>query len=149
MKNLMIIATVILSALIAKADDEAQNENLQATPPMVIRYFNSSDRAIWMTVYNAIGIIGDRGCLQPGDFKSFIGYVPGFHYQVRVEVKENRDCGGHTLADMSELRKMNSWYGIEVYAFKRKDGRYDMTIINGDPYSPQDEEVQAQVQEQK
>lgn len=131
MKSLIIAVTVVLSSLIAKADDEVQNQKLEYTPPTVIQYYNNSDRSVWMTVYNAIGRIGDRGCLQPGGYTNFIGYVPNFYYEVRMEVKENRDCGGHTLTDISEVKKMNNWHGIEVYIFKADDGRYNMSVING------------------
>ncbi|UXR63308.1 hypothetical protein EZJ49_09500 [Bdellovibrio bacteriovorus] len=137
MKNLMIAATIVLSSLVAKADADTGNTIF----PTTIQYENDSDRSVWMTVYNALGLIGDRGCLQPGDSKTFINYLPGFYYEVRVEVKENRDCGGHTLYDMSELRKMNAWYGIYVNIYKKAD-TYHMSVFNGDPYSPLADEPQ-------
>ncbi len=130
MKQIIIAATILLSSMIAKAEDVANVES-GYTPPTVIYYYNNSDRAVWVTVYNAIGRIGDYGCLQPGGYVNFTGYVPSFGYGVRAEVKENRDCGGRTIADMMETKKMNGWIGIEAFINKSDDGNYWMSVTNG------------------
>lgn len=69
--------------------------------PGTVAFVNdmTTGHAVWVTVYNAIGNIGDSGCVQPGEAITFSGYIPGPSYRVRGEVKENLNCGGRTLFD--------------------------------------------------
>ncbi len=126
MKKLLLLlsASMLMSSTFVMAQDEndyVENENeyesleVGVVPPTVIKVTNdsSTQHAVWVTIYNTILQISDVGCVVPGKSVEFMGYMPGFKYQVRVEVKEEMNCHGRTIKDMADLYPM-SVIGIDV-----------------------------------
>jgi hypothetical protein len=127
MKKLLLLLSVsmLMSSTFVMAQGEfetvyhyEENESLDlgVVPPTVIKVTNNSStgHGVWVTVYNTILQISDVACLTPGKVVEFMGYMPGFKYQVRVEVKENvNDCNGRTIKDMANLYPMGI-VGIDV-----------------------------------
>lgn len=98
---LLLSLSLLLTSSLSFAQDENDSDELNVVPPTVIQVTNdsTSQHAIWVTIYNAIGRISDTACVQPDKRAQFYGYMPPFTYGVRAEAKENSDCGGATLAD--------------------------------------------------
>lgn len=119
---LLLSISMLMSSTFVMAQDEndyVENEyeslEVGVVPPTVIKVTNdsSTQHAVWVTIYNTILQISDVGCVTPGRSVEFMGYMPGFKYQVRVEVKEANNCGGRTLKDLANLYPM-SVVGIDV-----------------------------------
>ncbi len=124
-KTLALLGLVtLITSFGAQAQDDAN------VMPTQIEFNNdaSTERAVWVTVYNAIGDISDTACVQPGESTSFNGYFPPFSYEVRAEVKANRNCGGATLHDVSGSRSM-SIYGLTA-TLRVIEGQYEYSVRN-------------------
>ena len=80
-----------------------------------IQVQNKSDRSAWVTIYNTFESIRDVGCVKANDQISFSGYKGPLPFKIRVEVKENVNCGGNTVFDASgTVSLMTAWKAIGI-----------------------------------
>lgn len=127
---LLTLSTLLGSSLaFAQDQNEIENDQLGLVLPTIIKVTNnaSTEHAIWVTIYNTIGRISDTACVLPSDVIEFGGYAPPFSYEVRAEVKANMDCGGDTIADISNSYSMSVAYGIDADVFK-SNNEYKMRL---------------------
>lgn len=132
MKKTLLLLTLstVLSSSLAFAQDENENDQLGLVFPTIIKVTNnaSTEHAIWVTIYNSIGRISDTACVLPSEVIEFGGYMPSpLSYEVRAEVKANMDCGGDTIADISNNYSMPVTYGIDADVFK-SNNQYQMRL---------------------
>lgn len=114
--SLLALATVLASFGAMAQDDSNDYDQAENIGRGDVRVTSDAGtgRAVWATVY-AGALIYDAGCVQPG--QNIILKVNSsstrIRYHLRAEYKENMDCSGGTVNDVSSGEASISDYGIE------------------------------------
>lgn len=128
--SLITLAAALLLTTGAFASEMQNNEvNAKSFADIDFRNDQSTEHSTWVTIYNTVGRISDARCVKAGDSTTFGGYypVPMLNYEIRTEVKENKDCGGRTINDQSKSFGMGG-SGVSVELSKSDEGRYELNI---------------------
>ncbi len=97
------------------AQKSSRQAQVQAQAHDEIQVQNKSDRSAWVTIYNTFESIRDVGCVKANDQIAFSGYKGPLPFKIRVEAKENVNCGGNTVFDASgTVSLMTAWKGIGI-----------------------------------
>jgi len=74
---------------------------------------NNSGKSMWVTIYNAFGMIRDEGCVPTGTSNNFHHYYGELPFAVRTEVTANVDCSGQILHSDALLVTMGKKSGTK------------------------------------
>jgi hypothetical protein len=121
MKKLMMSLMIMVLGCSGYAQSKMNSvENAPNMTPYALDVFNKIDKSMFITIYNPYGDRTDSACVPAGNGITFNKYALRTLFRAQVQVRQNVDCSGNTIADMTQY--MGSAWTLTVT--KDTQGKY-------------------------